>query len=278
MHAVGRRRRHPRGHRARLGDALLEQLTVLRFAVGEQGAGVLGLIELPHGGVDTDLAEQARHAEGACLIGDDGYDARSQRLVAQQPAEEAHEGHRGRHLFAVRFERELRIALERRHGERRRLATTARHRPAERIAARSEIAHLRAVCGRPMEAQLRDVVVGERQVEAVTELEQRLDVEFLLLMRRHARLARTTHAVALFGLGEDHGGLPAMGTRRGEGRIELAEIVPATLECVDLGGRHVCDQGPEFRIEPEEFLLVVGAVVRAQGLVLTIDRVGKCTQ
>ena len=101
MHAVGRRRRHPRGHRACLGDALLEQLTILRFAVGEQGAGVLGLIELPHGGVDADLAEQARHTEGACLIGDDGHDARSQRLVAQQPAEQAHEGHRGRHLFAV---------------------------------------------------------------------------------------------------------------------------------------------------------------------------------
>jgi hypothetical protein len=50
-------------------------------------------------------------------------------------------------------------------------------------------------------AQLRDVVVGERQVEAVTELEQRLDVEFLLLMRRHARLARTTHAVPFLGLG-----------------------------------------------------------------------------
>ena len=54
-------------------------------------------------------------------------------------------------------------------------------------------------------------------------------------MGRHARLARTTHAVPFLGLGEDHRRLTTMGRSRRECSIEFAWIVATALERIDLG-------------------------------------------
>ena len=107
---VRRRRRRPRRERAGLGDAFLEDLAALVLAVGEHRARVLRLVELPERRVDAELAEQARHAEGARLVGDDRHDARPERRVLQQVAEQAHERHRGAHLLAVGVQREAPLA------------------------------------------------------------------------------------------------------------------------------------------------------------------------
>ena len=69
-----------------------------------------------------------------------------------------------------------------------------------------------------------------------------------------------------------------MGACRGKCRIQLAEVVPAALESVDLRFAHVCDELPQLRGAAEETLEVVVAVVGAEGLELTIRRIGKCAQ
>ena len=64
------------GHRAGLGDALLEDLAVGRLAVAEDQVGVDRLVALAVRGVDPDLLEQRVHAERAGLVGDDRHDPR----------------------------------------------------------------------------------------------------------------------------------------------------------------------------------------------------------
>ena len=75
-------------HRARLGDALLEDLAVAASRYEQQHPGVDRLVALPERGVDLDLAEQRVHAERARLVGDDRNDAVADRRVAQQVAQQ----------------------------------------------------------------------------------------------------------------------------------------------------------------------------------------------
>ena len=89
------------GHRARLGDALLEDLPGLRLLVGEQQVVVDGLVHLALRRVDAELLEQRVHAEGAGLVGDDRHDPRPEPLVAAQVAQQPGErGGGGRGLLA----------------------------------------------------------------------------------------------------------------------------------------------------------------------------------
>ena len=59
------RRRDPRRERARLVDALLQDLAVLILAVEHEVLGVLGLVELADLGEDAELAEHPLHPERA---------------------------------------------------------------------------------------------------------------------------------------------------------------------------------------------------------------------
>src|SRR6266566_174441 len=81
---VARARRGERRHRARFGDAFLEDLAVDSLAVRKKRLGVDRLVALPERRVDPDLLEQRVHAEGARLVGDDRHDALADVLVAQQ--------------------------------------------------------------------------------------------------------------------------------------------------------------------------------------------------
>ena len=87
-----------------------------------------------------------------------------------------------------------------------------RKRPAERGSPLAQVALLGAACGQLQERHLVDVVVGEGDVEAVAESPQLLLRHLLLLVRDVLALAGLAHAVALDGLGEDHGGRPALST------------------------------------------------------------------
>ena len=208
--AVRRRGRRPRCERARFGDAFLEELPVRRFAVVEHRPCVLGLVLLAGGRIDADLAEEIRHAERARFVRDDRHDARTQDGVLEQRAHETHGRHRRRHFLALRRDRELRVAFERRHGNRRCAATARGQGAAQRGTARAQVAHLRAVVAGPIEGKRRDLGVPDRQRKAVAEAQQGVDVELLLLVHGHARLAGLAHAEALLGLGEDDGGPATM--------------------------------------------------------------------
>ena len=89
------------GHRAGLGDALLEDLPALALLVRQQQGVVDGLVLLALRRVDPELLEQRVHAEGAGLVRDDRHDARAELRVAAEVAQQAGErGGGGRRLLA----------------------------------------------------------------------------------------------------------------------------------------------------------------------------------
>ena len=189
VRAVAHRRGEPRRDRAGLGDAFLEDLAVLRFLVVEQFVAVFRIVELAHRRVDGDLPEQRLHAEGARLVGHDRHDVLAQRRVLQPLRQHLHEHHRGALLAAVGAFEEAGDRGAVGHGERGRLADALGQVAAERFAARMQVLHLGRVVGRPVKFEMRDLLVGERQREAVAEREQRRIVELLLLVRGHLALA-----------------------------------------------------------------------------------------
>ena len=97
-------------------------------------------------------------------------------------------------------------------------------------------------------------------------------------MSGHPRFSGAAHAVAFLGLCQDDG-RPAPGRfgrlERGE---QLPEIVSAALQAVDLLGRHVRDERAYFRVLIEEMRQIVGAVPRAERLVLAVDGGGETAQ
>ncbi len=93
--AVGGTRRDERGEGAGFVQAFLQDLTILFFAVIHHLVAVDRLVQLPHRGVDTQLAEHAFHAEGTRLVGEDRHDALAQILVLDQLRQDPTERHGG---------------------------------------------------------------------------------------------------------------------------------------------------------------------------------------
>ena len=98
MVGVGTARGNPRTDGAGFVDAFFENLALAVLAVVKQLVRILRRIQLPRRGIDTNLSEQAFHAEGARLIGNDGHHVRTERLVLQQHTQQPHEGHGGGNL------------------------------------------------------------------------------------------------------------------------------------------------------------------------------------
>ena len=147
-------------HRAGLGDALLEDLPLDRLGVAEQQVVVDRLVLLALRGVDVQLAEQGVHAERAGLVGDDRHDPRADVRVAAEPAQQAGEAHRGRHLLPVRPATQLgeRLVVGQFHpaaGDRGALG----ERAVERLAALHHVLVLDRVLRRP---EVRRVLVVDR--------------------------------------------------------------------------------------------------------------------
>ena len=138
-----------------------------------------------------------------------------------------------------------------------------------------QVLHLGAVRRRPEEFQAARLLVRDGQVEAVAELDQGGVVQLLLAVGGHLALARRAHAVALLGVGQDHGGRPDVG---GGGRIrgvDLHEVVAASLEAVDLLVGHALRQPRQFLVLAEEVVTVEAAVLGGEGLHLAVDGVGE---
>jgi hypothetical protein len=218
------------------------------------------------------LLEQVGHAEGARLVGHDGHDARTQLRVLEQAAQHAHKGHGGAHFLAAGGQRELRVLPHGRHGHGVAHRLAARQRAAQGCAARTQVLHLGAVLGGLVEGQALGLLVAERQVEAVAEFDQVRIVQLLLAVGGHLALAGRSHAVALLGMGQDHRGLAAVGSRRRIGRMDLHQVMAAALQAVDLLVGQPLGQGGQFRALAEEMLAVVAPILGSKGLHLPIDR------
>ena len=225
---------HEARHRARLGDALLQDLPVGVLGVRQQQVVVDRFVLLTLAGVDLELLEQRVHAERAPLVGDDRHDPLAHLGVAAQVPQQAREAHRGRHRVAARAGAHLCERLRR--GEHDRppdRGRAARHRAAQRAPPLHHVLIFDRTFGRPevrvavfLERRLGDLVV---HVQPVAEFEQLLLVHLLDLVRGVAALEARPERPALDRLGEDH-----RRTARAEvldrglvRRVQLAVVVPA---------------------------------------------------
>ena len=101
VHAVAGGGGRPTGNGTRFADAFLQNLPVHGFAVTQHRANVLGLVLLPHAGINPHLLEQIGHAKSACFVSHDGHQACAQQRVFEQLAQHAHKGHGGGHFFVI---------------------------------------------------------------------------------------------------------------------------------------------------------------------------------
>jgi hypothetical protein len=195
--------------------------------------------------------------------------------VFQQAAQHAHKGHGGAHLLAVGGQRELGVGGQGRdvHDVGRRF--TPRQIAAQRRAFGVHVLHLGAVGRGFVEGQVFGLLVRQRQVKAVAEFDQVFAVEFFLRMRGHLALAGAAHAVAFFGVRQDHGGLALVVGRRGISGVDLHQVVAAAFEAVDLLVRHALGQAREFFALAEEVVAVKAPVFGGKGLHLAVHRLRK---
>jgi hypothetical protein len=206
--AVAGRAGQPRGERTGFGDAFLQHLSGGILAVVHQLVAVDRLVLLALRGVDAELAEQAFHAEGARLVGDDRHAARADRLVAQGDVEHLHERHGRADLAVAAGLEQAVVGFElgdfQRFG---RLAAALRQVAAEGLAALVHVFDFRRVLAGVVERHLvvGELGVGDRDVEAVAE---DADGFVVHLLGAWVGLSDSpeAHAVALHRLGEDHGG------------------------------------------------------------------------
>ena len=136
-----------------------------------------------------------------------------------------------------------------------------------------QVLHLGRVLGRLEVRHFLELVVRNRDGEAVAELADRRRVELLQLVRRVLALADLAHAVALDGLGQDDGRAAFDLHRRGVRRVDLVRIVAAAVQPPDVVVGHARHHLEQLRILAEEVLAHEGAVVGLEVLVLAVDGV-----
>ncbi len=141
-----------------------------------------------------------------------------------------------------------------------------------------QVLHLRAVVRWLVKLHLFDVLVRERQAEAVAKRLEVVEAELLLLMRGHPALARGAHAEALHRLREDHRRLAAMRERLRIRCVKLAHVVAAAAQAVDVLVAQLRSECGKLGVLAEETLAVVRAVVGREGLELAVDRVRERAQ
>ncbi len=149
-------------------------------------------------------------------------------------------------------------------------AAALRQVAAQRGAAFLEILDFRAVRRRLVERRIVELFVGNRDVEAVAEVLERLFAHFLLRVGDVLAFAGHAHAVALDGLGQNHGRLAGMFGRGGVGRINLVRVVAAAVQPPDVLVGQVADHLLQFFVFAEEVLAGVGAALGLEVLVLAV--------
>ena len=119
--------------------------------------------------------------------------------------------------------------------------------------------------------RLVDVAVAHRQVEPVPELLEVVLLELLHLVRGVLALEGLDRP-ALDGVRQDHRRLAGVLRRGVERGVDLAVVVTAARQLLDLPVAHVLDHRAQPRVRPEEVLAVVGAVLGRVGLERAVGR------
>ena len=220
--AMGGVRRPGSGRRrdaARLGDALVEHLALRGLLVGHQQLAVDGLVGLAGRVVDLGRREHRVHAEGAVLVGSDRHDALADRRVLHQVLEQADERHRGGDGLLPGARPQLVVHLLAGQGELDRLHPPHGYAAPERPAPLAQVGEHVAVLARVVERRrtvagvgVVDLLVGDRQLEPVAELLERVRVELLHLVGGVLAL-EGLDGPALHGVGQDHRRLARRGWR-----------------------------------------------------------------
>ena len=166
MICIRRARGDERAHRAGLGDAFLEDLSVLGFFVVEQGVHVDRLVKLADAGVDTHLAEQRFHAKGAGFVRDNGHDELADLRVAQQFSQQADEDHGGGNVAALGAFVKLLEVRFRNRADRFRSHFAFREVAAQLLAALLHVGDFRAVVRGTIERSVVKFIVGDGNAEA----------------------------------------------------------------------------------------------------------------
>ncbi|MNO58461.1 hypothetical protein D3C76_490200 [compost metagenome] len=258
-----------RRHGAGFVDAFLEDLALLVFAVEHHLVFIDWLVELADRRVDAQLAEHAFHTEGTGFVRDDRDDALADFLVLDQLRQNTHEGHGGGDFAVARAvqDRFQRFQWRGRHAEA--LGTALRYEATQGCAALGQVLGFGRTFFRLEERQVLQVGILDRDVEAVTEVTQAVDVDLLGVVRGVLGFAGTG-TVTLDGLGQDDGRLVLVVDRLVVRRVDLVRVVAATVELPDLFVGQVFDHGLELW-GVEEVLTNVRAVFGFVVLVLAVD-------
>ena len=261
-----------------LVDADVVDLPLRGLLVGQEQVPVHGQVVLALGVVDLRGREERVHAEGAGLVRDDRHEARSHVLVPHQVLEQAHERHGRGGLLLARSLAGLLVRGLRGQRDRVVVAAPLRHEAAQLLAPLHHVRDLRGVGARVVVRDvvrvLLDLLVRDRDAVAVPEHLEVVHRQLLHLVRGVAALEGLAQAVALDGVGQDHGGLALVLHGGLVGGVDLLVVVAAALEAPDLVVGHVRhhllgDGGPAEEVVAHEAagLGLVGLVVAVERLV-----------
>src|SRR3546814_3499287 len=93
---------------------------------------------------------------------------------------------------------------------------------------------LGAVFSRFVEIEPARLLVGQRQLEAISKSQQIGVFELFVRVGGHAALAGCAHSIALLGVGQDHGGLAAMSGRSSVGGVYFHQVVAPAFQGIYL--------------------------------------------
>ena len=155
-------------------------------------------------------------------------------------------------------------------GRRRRRRVALGQIAAERRAALLQVGDLLAIGGRLAERKPGDLLIGDRDVEAIAHRLEILFAELFLLVRDVESLGGLAEPEALDRLGKDDRGRTFVGDGRCVGCIHLHRIMTAAVQAPDLIVGHVGDHFLELRILAEKMLAGIGAAFRFEVLILPV--------
>ena len=209
-------------------------------------------VELPVWRVNSQGTEQGVHAEGACFVRNDGYDAFSDAFGPGQVAEQADKGHRGAdRLLAASFV-EFCVGFGRRQGHVQRRRASFGQETAEGLPTFKHVGDLvRAVLGHEVR-QVLEVLVGEVQSDGVPHVVEGRIVGLLLAVRRVSAGEGRPEAVSFDGTGKDDRWLTGVIHCCVVGGVNANRIVPADVvgQGLKVGVGHVRHQSGEvWRVE-----------------------------